>query len=105
MKLLEELLFDGEERGTRQDWIKEFEEEPLGVFIRSIIGLDVKAAPNAFSDFIQAGSLRADKMTFKQNIITYLTKNGTIEPSMLFESPFTDMSDQGLLGIFEDGDA
>ena len=44
-------------------------------------------------------------MTVKQNIITYLTKNGTIEPSMLFESPFTDMSDQGLLGIFEDGDA
>jgi type I restriction enzyme R subunit len=105
LKLLEELLFDGEERGTRQDFIKEFGEEPLGVFIRSIIGLDVKAAQNAFSDFIQAGSLRADQMTFIQNIITYLTKNGTIEPSMLFESPFTDMNDQGLLGIFEDGDA
>ena len=105
LKLLEELLFDGDERGTRQDFIKEFGEEPLGVFIRSIIGLDIKAAQNAFSDFIQAGSLRADQMTFIQNIITYLTKNGTIEPSMLFESPFTDMNDQGLLGIFEDGDA
>jgi type I restriction enzyme R subunit len=44
-------------------------------------------------------------MTFIQNIITYLTKNGTIEPSMLFEPPFTDMNDQGLLGLFDDGDA
>lgn len=44
-------------------------------------------------------------MTFIQNIITYLTKNGTIEPGILFEPPFTDMHDQGLLGIFEDSDA
>lgn len=74
-------------------------------FIRSIIGLDVKAAQNAFADFLQAGNLRADQMTFIQNIITYLTKKGTIEPSMLFEPPFTDMNDQGLLGFFDDGDA
>ncbi|WP_396141684.1 DEAD/DEAH box helicase family protein [Flavobacterium sp.] len=105
LKLLEDILFDGDERGTRSDFVKEFGEEPLGVFIRGIIGLDIKAAQNAFAEFLQAGSLRADQMTFIQNIITYLTKNGTIEPSMLFEPPFTDMNDQGLLGLFEDGDA
>ena len=105
LKVLEDILFDGDERGTRSDFVKEFGEEPLGVFIRGIIGLDVKAAQNAFAEFLQAGSLRADQMTFIQNIITYLTKNGTIEPSMLFEPPFTDMNDQGLLGLFEDGDA
>lgn len=105
LKLLEEILFDGEERGTIEDFIKEFGKEPLGVFIRGIIGLDVKAAQDAFSEFLQAGNLRADQMTFIQNIITYLTKNGTIEPSMLFEPPFTDMNDQGLMGVFEDADA
>jgi type I restriction enzyme R subunit len=105
LKVLEDILFDGDERGTRSDFVKEFGEEPLGVFIRGIIGLDVKAAQNAFAEFLQAGSLRADQMTFIQNIITYLTKNGTIEPSMLFEPPFTDMNDQGLLGLFNDGDA
>jgi len=105
LTLLEEILFDGDERGTREDFVKEFGEEPLGVFIRGIIGLDVKAAQNAFSEFLQAGNLRADQMTFIQNIISYLTKNGTIEPSMLFEPPFTDMNDQGLMGIFEDSDA
>ncbi len=105
LTLLEQILFDGEERGTKEDFVKEFGEEPLGVFIRGIIGLDVKAAQNAFSEFLQAGNLRADQMTFIQNIISYLTKNGTIEPSMLFESPFTDVNDQGLLGVFDDSDA
>lgn len=105
LSLLEEILFDGDERGTKEDFVKEFGKEPLGVFIRGIIGLDVKAAQNAFSEFLQAGNLRADQMTFIQNIISYLTKNGTIEPSMLFEPPFTDMNDQGLMGVFEDSDA
>lgn len=105
LKLLEDILFDEDERGTKEDFVQEFGEEPLGVFIRSIIGLDVKAAQTAFADFLQAGNLRADQMTFIQNIISYLTKNGTIEPSMLFEPPFSDMNDQGLLGIFDDGDA
>ncbi|THD66438.1 DUF4145 domain-containing protein [Robertkochia marina] len=102
---LEEILFDGEDRGTRGDFEKEYGQQPLGVFIRSILGLEEKAAQEAFAEFLQAGNLSADQMTFIQNIISFLTKNGTIEPSMLFEPPFTDMNDQGLLGVFEDGDA
>lgn len=103
--LLEEILFDGDERGTKDDYIKEFGEQPLGQFVRSILGLDVKAAQQAFADFLQVGNLRADQMTFLNNIITYLTKNGTIDKPMLFEPPFTDVNDQGLLGVFDDADA
>jgi type I restriction enzyme R subunit len=103
--LLAEILFDGDERGTKEDFIKEFGEEPLGVFIRGIIRLDVKAYQNAFSEFLQAGNLRINQMKFIQNIISYLTKNGTIKPIMLFEKSFTDMNDQGLMGVFDDSDA
>ncbi len=105
LKLLESILFDGEERGTREDFVKEFGEEPLGVFIRSITGVEITSAQLAFAEFLKVGNLSADQMTFIQNIITYLTKNGTIEPSMLFEPPFTNRNDQGLLGFFEDGEA
>ncbi len=105
LQMLEQILFDGTERGTFDDFTQEYGKEPLGKFIRSIIGLEVKAAQEAFSEFLQAGNLSADQMTFIQKIITYLTKNGTIEPSMLFESPFTDSNDKGLLGVFDDGDA
>jgi type I restriction enzyme R subunit len=99
---LEQMLFDGDERGTVEAFKKEFGDEPLGVFIRSIIGLDIAAAQQAFSEFLSMGNLKADQITFIQNIITYLTKNGTIEPSMLFEAPFTDINDAGLNGVFDD---
>jgi len=55
--------------------------------------------------FIQQANLRADQITFVDTIISYLTKNGMIEKKMLFEPPFTNMHDQGLLGVFDDADA
>ena len=101
---LEEILFDGDERGTKDDYYKEYGNQPLGKFIRSIMGMDVRAANEAFAAFIQAGNLRADQMTFIKKIIDYLTINGTIERAMLFESPFTDIHDQGLMGVFDDAE-
>ena len=105
LNVLENILFDKDERGSKEDFNKEYGEEPLGKFVRSILGLDIAAAEKAFADFLQAGNLRADQMTFITNIITYLTKNGVIDKSMLFEPPFTDVNDQGLLGVFDDADA
>ena len=102
---LETMLFDGTERGTKDEFVTEYGEQPLGVFIRSIVGLDIKAANDAFSDFIQKGNLRADQMTFIKNIISFLEKNGVIDKRMLFEPPFTDINDQGLLGVFDDASA
>ncbi len=99
---LENMLFDGVERGTKESFVKEYGEQPLGLFIRSIIGLDISAAQEAFAEFLNNGNLRADQITFIQNIINYLNKNGTIEPSMLFEPPFTDINDYGLNGVFDD---
>ena len=105
LQALEAMLFDEEALGTKDDYIKEYGEKPLGAFIRSIVGLDLQAANIAFSEFIQAGNLRADQMTFIKNIISFLEKNGVIEKRMLFEPPFTDMHDQGLLGVFDDAEA
>lgn len=105
LQQLEGILFDGEERGSKEEFVAEFGEQPLGQFVRSILGLDVEAAQQAFADFLHVGNLRADQMTFINNIITYLTKNGTIDKRMLFEPPFTNVNDQGLLGVFDDADA
>ncbi len=105
LTLLENILFDGNDRGTKKDYLNTYGEQPLGKFIRSIIGLDVEAAHQAFAVFLQAGNLRASQMTFINNIITHLTMNGTIDKQMLFEPPFTDVNDQGLLGVFDDAEA
>jgi len=102
---LERMLFDDGECGSQEEYRKEYGDQPLGKFVRSIVGLDIQAANAAFAEFLQAGNLRADQMTFINNIITYLEKNGSIDPGKLFESPFTDVNDQGLTGVFDSAEA
>lgn len=99
---LEKMLFTESVAGTKQDFINEYGERPLGAFIRSITGLDQAKVNEAFADFLQVGNLRADQMTFVKTIISYLTKNGTIDKRMLYEPPFTDLNDQGISGVFDD---
>jgi type I restriction enzyme R subunit len=101
LKALEDILFTDEAAQNKQQFEKEYGDRPLGVFIRSIVGLDIKPAQEAFADFINSGTLSADQITFINNIITFLSKNGTIDKQMLFESPFTDDHYEGLTGIFK----
>ena len=105
LALLEEILFDADAVGTKGEYQTIYGEKPLGEFVRSIVGLDANAAQEVFAEFIQANNLRADQMTFINTIIGYLTKNGVIDKEMLFEPPFTNLHDQGLFGVFEDGPA
>lgn len=44
-------------------------------------------------------------MKFIDNIVQHHTRNGTIDKTLLFEPPFTDRNDQGLLGIFDEHQA
>ena len=55
----------------------------------------------AFANFLQVGELRADQMTFINTIISYLSKNGTIDVSMLYSSPFIDINHEGIDGVFD----
>ena len=104
IQTLESILFDGSLLGTKEEYIQHYGDKPLGEFIRGIVGLDVTAAQAAFADFIQAGNLSGDQITFINQIISYLTQNGTIDKKMLFEPPFTNIHDQGLFGVFDDAD-
>jgi len=102
---LEKILFDGKTVGTKQEYIDTYGEKPLGAFIRSIIGLDVEAAQEVFAQFIQAGNLKANQMTFIEKIISYLSTNGMIDKNRLCEAPFTNIHNQGLFGVFDDTQA
>ncbi len=88
---------DAELEGIRNDG-------GLGVFIRSLIGLDREAAKNAFSSFIDGKMLTANQIEFIDLVIDHLTERGVLDPRRLYESPFTDIDDQGVSGIFELGD-
>lgn len=102
LEALEALLFTEEGAGTKDDFIKNYGEKPLGVFIRSVVGLSQEALNQAFSEFISTGQLTANQMKFVRSIIDYMAHNGTVERgSLVDEDPFTNLNDNGILGVFK----
>jgi len=45
-------------------------------------------------------TLSANQIEFMGLIIDHLTERGVMDPRRLYESPFTDLNDQGLSGVF-----
>lgn len=72
----------------------------LGLFVRSLVGLERDAAKAAFSEFMSGKNLNGNQIEFINLIIDHLTETGAMEPSRLYESPFTDLDDQGVSGVF-----
>src|SRR5262249_59587359 len=77
----------------------------LGLFIRSLVGLDREAAVRAFEAFMAGRTLSADQIEFIDMIIEHLTERGAMDPRLLYESPFTDINPMGLGGVFDKPDA
>ena len=100
---LERLLFKSEEVGSRERFEKVFgHQQSLGSFIRSLVGLDREAVTEAFGEFLHGKTYSATQIRFIDQIINYLTQNGTMDPGLLYEPPFTDIHDEGLDGVFGD---
>ena len=103
---LERLLFASEEVGSRERFEKVFgHQQSLGMFIRRLVGLDREAAMEAFAEFLQGATYSSTQIRFIDQIVSYLTQNGTMDPGLLYEPPFTDIHNEGLDGVFGDSGA
>jgi len=67
----------------------------LGLFVRSLVGLDREAAKQAFAGFLAGKTLRANQIEFVNLIVDQLTDHGVMSASLLYESPFTDLATRG----------
>jgi type I restriction enzyme R subunit len=106
LRELERLLFESGEVGSREDFERSFgKQENLGEFIRRLVGLDREAAKRAFGEYLSDTTFSANQIRFINQIVEHLTKNGVMDASLLYESPYTDYSPDGLDGMFEDEDA
>ena len=74
--------------------------EGFGLFVRSLVGLDRKAAKDAMNKFLNGKTWEPNQIEFINLIVNHLTENGTMDPAMLYESPFTDVTPLGPDGIF-----
>lgn len=96
---LEHILWN--EVGSKNDYEKEYGHKPLGEFVREIVGLDMNAAKEAFSEFLNDTNLDSRQIYFVNQIVEYIIHNGMMKDlSVLQESPFTDKG--SVVEIFTD---
>jgi type I restriction enzyme R subunit len=74
------------------------ESRGLGLFVRSLVGMDRSAAKGAMAGFIEGRTLSANQLEFINLIVDRLTEHGIVEPRAL--SPFTDVTPQGPDALF-----
>jgi type I restriction enzyme R subunit len=103
---LERLLFTAEEVGSRERFEQVYgHQQSLGMFIRKLVGLDREAVSEAFGEFLHNTTYSATQIRFIDQVISYLTQNGSMDPGLLYEPPFTDLHTEGLDGLFGDAGA
>jgi type I restriction enzyme, R subunit len=76
----------------------------LGLFVRSLVGLDREAAAEAFGAYLDGTRFNADQIRFVNLIVTELTANGFMEPVRLYESPYIDHAPTGPDDVFGEAD-
>ena len=96
---LEKILWN--DLGTKEEYVAEYGEKPLGEFVREIVGLDMNAAKEAFAEYLNSADLDSRQIYFVNQIVEYIIHNGMMKDlSVLQESPFTDKG--SIVEVFTD---
>jgi type I restriction enzyme R subunit len=76
------------------------ETEGLGLFVRSLVGLEPDAANEAMSKFLSDASATRTQIAFVRMIVQQLTHDGAMKRERLYEAPFTDIAATGPDSVF-----
>jgi type I restriction enzyme R subunit len=86
----------------RAEEISQAKEEAkgLGLFVRSLVGLDRTAAKEALGGFLDSRKLGGNQIEFVNLIVDHLMEHGLMNAAQLYEAPFTDVTPKGPDEIF-----
>lgn len=101
--LSEMLVASGSDHQVDIAWVTERAGD-LGLFIRSLVGLDRAAAAEAFGSYLDQSQFSVDQVRFVELIVDELTANGLMEPARLYESPYIDTAPTGPDFLFPDAE-
>lgn len=96
---LERILWT--ELGSKEDYIKEYGDKPVGRLVRQIVGVDRMAVNEAFGEFLKEERLNINQIRFVKLIIDYIVENGNIDDNkVLMGDPFKSVG--SITTLFKD---
>ena len=104
LQVLENMLFNGgiDKQAIEKELGSQFS---LDKFIISLMGLSPEKVDEAFAKFTNDYQLNAVQIQFLDTIKKFLTTNGKIEPSKLYDAPFKNYHSLGIDGVFTEQQA
>ncbi|MFJ5976123.1 DEAD/DEAH box helicase family protein [Pseudarthrobacter oxydans] len=87
--------------GSRED-LDRAAAEGLGLYVRSLVGLDRDAVEEALREFVAGTTLTAQQLDFLQVLTNHLVENGKVNPAALFDSPYNELAPSGPDVLFGD---
>ena len=97
---LERILLEQAEGNSALVEQLKLETDGLGLFVRSLVGLELQAANDAMSKFLSDTSATKNQIAFVRMIVQQLTHDGAMTKNRLYESPFTDLAAAGPESVF-----
>lgn len=99
LEALEQMLFNGgiDKKAVENELGAQFN---LVSFIIGLMGLSAEKVDAEFAKFINDFQLNAVQIEFLDTIKKFLTSNGKIEPSKLYDKPFKNYHSMGIDGVF-----
>ncbi len=98
VKYLEKVLW--QELGTKEDYQKEYGDEPLVRLASKIVGLDPLTANQLFSEFLTDQTLTSNQMEFVKLIVNFVINHGMLDKTELNGQPFNKFG--SVVNLFKD---